>query len=247
MTRHSSFLTALQLSDSFLPTGSHTASYGIEQYLNENCIETSEELQATIKGFLHGIIGPSEMVALGAAYGGAQTDDQEQILTADHRLHTATLPMEFRDSSTKTGQQLLSLCATDTLAGDSVAGKHMKQFVPITTPAVEDYTTAVKAENSPGHQSVATGVLCQQAGINREHACQLFGYTAVTDLLGAAQRLGRFSHTTIQAQLSDHMSDIEQLAAEYATAELSMLSSFAPMADIMGMKHEQAEQRLFMS
>jgi SAM-dependent methyltransferase len=38
-TDPSSFLTALRLSDSFLPVGGYTASYGLEQYINEDRIE----------------------------------------------------------------------------------------------------------------------------------------------------------------------------------------------------------------
>jgi urease accessory protein len=69
----------------------------------------------------------------------------------------------------------------------------------------------------------------------------------VTGLLGAAQRLGRFSHTDIQAQLSALSPVIRDICDRYHDADLETMYSFAPFADVMGMSHEQAERRLFMS
>jgi len=45
-TDPSSFLTALRLSDSFLPVGGYTASYGLEQYINDGRVETGDDLRA---------------------------------------------------------------------------------------------------------------------------------------------------------------------------------------------------------
>ena len=43
MTSSAALLTAMRLSDSMLPVGTYTASYGVEQYLNEGEIETADE------------------------------------------------------------------------------------------------------------------------------------------------------------------------------------------------------------
>jgi len=75
----------------------------------------------------------------------------------------------------------------------------------------------------------------------------LDAYAFSTELLGAAQRLGAFGHTAIQAQLAELLPVIEAVCAEYADAELAALSSFGPLAEIMGMSHERADRRLFMS
>jgi len=64
---------------------------------------------------------------------------------------------------------------------------------------------------------------------------------------GQQQRLGSFGHTAIQAELAALLPVIEAVCAEYATAPLTELSSFAPLAEVMGMSHERAQRRLFMS
>lgn len=83
--------------------------------------------------------------------------------------------------------------------------------------------------------------------LSRWEACLLGAYTFSTELLGAAQRLGAFGHTAVQRQLSGLFPVIETVIAEYADADFAALSSFGPLAEIMGMNHERADRRLFMS
>ncbi len=52
------FLSALRLADSFLPVGGYTASYGLEQYLNEDKIDDRDDLEAVIAAYLRRVVGP---------------------------------------------------------------------------------------------------------------------------------------------------------------------------------------------
>ncbi len=229
-----SVLAAMRFADSFLPVGTYTASYGIEQYINEGRIESGEELGDLIEAYLRRIVGPAETVALANAHGSAADGDLDGVLAADERLYAATLPAEFRTSSTKAGRTLLELFrGTDPeLFDGSVAA---------------DYAVRVDGDESPGAYPVVLGVLTQRVGIDRETACLVGAYSFVTELLGAAQRLGRFGHTEIQTQLAELLPVIESVCAEYRGADLGSLASFAPLAETMGMAHERAERRLFMS
>jgi len=90
-------------------------------------------------------------------------------------------------------------------------------------------------------------MVCQRAGISCLEATVVSAYSTVTGLLGAAQRLGRFGHTDIQSELSSLFPVIEDVCEQYHDAELGAMYSFAPLADVMGMTHERADRRLFMS
>ena len=238
MTSSKALLTALRLSDSMLPVGTYTASYGVEQYLNEGEVETPEELGNLIAGYLRGVIGPSEIVALGCAHRSAAAGDLDGVLAADERLGAATLPAEFRDSSTKAGGKLLELLSEidDGLFAETEA-----------TGLVADYKPACEEGRAASHYPVVLGVVCQQAGLGSREAALVSAYGSVTGLLGAAQRLGRFGHTAIQAQLSELFPVIEEVCSDYHDADLDAMCSFAPLADVMGMAHERAGRRLFMS
>jgi urease accessory protein len=229
-----SALTAMRLADSFLPVGTYTASYGIEQYINDGRIETADELGELIEAYLRRIVGPADTVALANAHRAAEDGSLERILAADERLHAATLPAEFRNSSTKAGTTLVELLLESD--PDLVDGG-----------VSADYADAVVAGETPGSHPVVLGVVTQSAGIDRQTACLVGAYSFVTELLGAAQRLGRFGHTDIQAQLTQLLSVVESISAAYVDADLDELASFAPLAEVMGMRHERADRRLFMS
>ena len=233
-----SLLMAMRLSDSFLPVGTYTSSYGVEQYVNDGRIETADELGELVGAYLERLVGPADLVALGNAHAAAAAGDADQLRRVDRRLQAATLPAEFRESSAKAGTQLLDLLLeTDEtlLSGDE------------STTAALEYAESVAESETPGQYPVALGVVTQRAGLTQREACLLNAYTFSTELLGAAQRLGAFGHTAIQHQLSALFPTIEAVSAEYADADLAALSSFGPLAEIMGMNHERADRRLFMS
>jgi Urease accessory protein UreF len=115
------------------------------------------------------------------------------------------------------------------------------------TGLLGEYKVACEEGRAAGHYPVVLGVVCQQAGLDAREAALVSAYGSVTGLLGAAQRLGRFGHTAIQAQLSELFPVIEEIVEQYYDADLGAMCSFAPLADVMGMAHERADRRLFMS
>lgn len=232
-----SFLTALRLADSFLPVGTYTSSYGIEQYVNEGRVETAEELGDLVGAYLERMVGPADLVALGNAHAATAANDLDRLRAVDERLHAATLPAEFRESAQKAGNQLLDLLLETSELFEGEGG----------TEAAIAYAESVTEGETPGQYPVVLGIVTQLAGITRREACLLNAYAFCTELLGAAQRLGAFGHTAIQAQLSALVPVIERVTAQYADADLAALSSFAPLAEVMGMSHERADRRLFMS
>lgn len=246
-----SLLLAMRLADSFLPVGTHTASYGIEQYLNDGRIETADELGMLIEAYLEHIVGPTDLVALGNAHAAAAGGTLDDVHRADRRLHAAMLPAEFRNSSTKAGHKLLELLTeTDTQLFPAMDGGILTDDIFVDeagNDVASAYAAAVNDGETPGHYAVSLGVICQQGGLPRLEACLLQAYSFVTELLGAAQRLGRFGHTVIQTQLADLLPVVEDTCEEFADADLKHLSSFAPLAEIIGMHHERADRRLFMS
>ncbi len=91
------------------------------------------------------------------------------------------------------------------------------------------------------------GVIAQSRGLSRRDACLAYAHSFVTGLLGAAQRLGRFGHTAIQSTLESLQSVVTEVCEQYLESDVSAMASFAPFAEIMGMRHERAGRRLFMS
>lgn len=222
------FLTSLRLADSFLPVGAYTASYGIEQFLETGRIDNADDLRAVLEDYLHAIVGPAEIIALANTHRAAAAGDVDQVVEIDRRLHSMTLPAEFRKSSEKAGDQILSLFS------DEVS-------------TVSTYAAAVEDGRTPGNYVVALAVVGQREGMSVEQACLVHAYSFVTDLLGAAQRLGRLSHVEIQQVLDGLQPEIETVCDRWSSRSLDEMWSFAPTVETMSMTHERADRRLFMS
>ncbi|MCU4926843.1 urease accessory protein UreF [Halobacteria archaeon AArc-dxtr1] len=252
-TDSDAFLAALRLSDSFLPVGGYTASYGLEQYLNEDEIETADDLEALLEAYLRRIVGPCETVAVANAHAASAAADFERVCAVDERLHAVTMPREFRDSSTKAGRKLAELLLENDRDRHPGAGSKSAQS-DTTGSEIADadrfrgkFVDAIRTESTPGNYPVVFGVVAQRQGISVLEACLSQAYSFVTGLLGAAQRLGRFGHTEIQDVLESLRPTIAAVCEQYVDADIDAMASFAPLAEIMGMRHERAGRRLFMS
>lgn len=145
------FLSALRLSDSFLPVGSYTASYGLEQYVNEDRIADGDDLRELIAAYLRQLVGPCETVAVANAHAASAGVDREQLFAVHEQLHAVTMPAEFRESSTKAGAKLCELL----LAGDEETDG---EGVAATVADV------IENGSTPGHYPVVFGVVAQRHG-----------------------------------------------------------------------------------
>ncbi|MFC6765037.1 urease accessory protein UreF [Natrinema soli] len=250
------FLTALRLSDSFLPVGGYTASYGLEQYINEDRIEDGDDLRELVAAYLRRVVGPCETVALANAHAASTAGDLEQLLAVDERLHAVTMPCEFRESSTKAGVKLCDLLSpgsrpTHSNSGEEQnedeAGTDTKSTAADGGDITANFAEAIETGATPGHYPVVFGVVAATRGLSTLEACLAHAYSFVTGLLGAAQRLGRFGHTEIQSVLETLQPVIATVCERHVDDDVTAMASFAPLAEIMGMRHEHAGRRLFMS
>jgi urease accessory protein len=223
-------LAAFQFADSFLPVGAYTASYGLEQFIESDVVGDAEDLQRLLTDYLRQQFGPCDVIALTAAYEASAADDLEAIVAADQRQHAVTLAAEFRKSSTSAGGRLLDLAVE--LLDDSV---------------IETYADRVAAGEAPGNYAVVTGLVAQREGIPVERARLLAGHSFVVGLLGAAQRLASLGHTETQVVLTELRPVLATVCTEYAESDLTAMRTFAPRIELMGMAHERADRRLFVS
>jgi urease accessory protein len=223
-------LAAFQLADSFLPVGSYTTSYGLEQFIERGVVEDAADLQPLLTDYLRRQFGPCDAVALTAAHRASADGDLEAVMAADRRQHAVTMAAEFRESSTASGRRLLDLI--DELLDDSL---------------LSAYAERVAAEETPGNYAVVTGLVAQREGIPADRARLLAAHSFVVGLLGAAQRLAGTGHTETQAVLSELRPVVASICAEHAEADPETIQSFAPRIELMGMAHERADRRLFVS
>jgi urease accessory protein len=222
-------LTSFRLADSFLPVGSYTASYGLEQFIQADDVTDADDLENLLETYLRSLLGPGELVVLRTAHAAASEGDLDGVCEADNRLAATTLAAEFRESATQTGDRLLSL--ETELRDDDL---------------LDAYADRVSAD-APGMYPAVVGAVTGRVGVPIHDACLLHCHSFVTGLLGVAQRLLSLGYTDAQRILTTLQPTMAAAVADSGDRSLEELTPFAPLIDVAAADHERAERRLFMS
>lgn len=229
-----SVLAVLQLSDSSFPSGRYTLSSGLEAFAQEGELggtRPGPSLLALLSDCIRLAVAPSDGVALACAHGAVGADgrvDVERVTRADERLTAVKLVREPREASKRTGRALL---ATAKAAFE--------------TTALLDYAARVEAGGSPGNHAIVVGLLSAWLGVPRLEAVagELYAFSA--GWTGAAVRLGLIDHRAAQRLLHRVRSVSAAAALRAVDRDVHDIASCGPLPDVMSMRHEQAELRLF--
>ena len=229
-----SFLAALQLADSFFPSGMYAHSQGLESMVSRGWVSGPDEVGEYIRNLLVGSALPSDGVALLNAHAAARDGGIATLTDIDWHLDAMKLPEETRLASRHAGRRILD------------------ESAPLLSDRSEAYVCAefrqlVADRKTPGAGAVALGVVGYEAGIDAEIALLMFCHSLAVGTLGAAQRLLPLTHSQVQQILHSLHEPAADLAAELKTRHWRDMTSFAPQADIAAMLHEHDEVRMFAS
>jgi urease accessory protein len=223
------FLNALQVSDTFFPTGVYTLSHGLEAFIQAGLVSKAE-VEVLLRDYLENVLGPADGVALAQAHRVTDERDLGGLMEIDRRLFAMKLVREARESSRRVGKRILAMAVK--LNPDRL---------------LTDYRGAVDAGTCPGNSAVALGAVAATLSIARTEAMLIGLYTFTTSFLGAAMRLVRLDHEEAHLILSRLKPLMVRVVQENINKCLKEMRAFAPLIDIMGMAHERARIRLFIS
>ena len=227
-------LAAFRLADSALPVGTDSVSYAVEQFAAADRVTDADELGELVESYLRRQFGPADLVALRHAHTAADDGDLDRVVAADRRLTATTMAAEFRESSERTGERLLSL-QTD-LGDDTLLDAYAERVA-------EDETAA----GVPGNYAAVLGAVSAREGVPVREACLLACHEFVTVLLQAPQRRIGISHTDLQRVL-DELRPVMTAAVDGSSdRSLDEMEPFAPLVDVLSAEHERADRRLFLS
>jgi urease accessory protein len=228
-----SLVSLLQLSDSAFPSGRYTLSYGLEALVQSGHLTVPDERSTLIRLLGDSIrfgAAPSDGLALACAHRAVRDAgaDLELLTQVDARLTAVKLPREVREASARTGRALLATAA-------AAIGGH----------ALHEYAERVRDGGTPGNHAVVAGLLGASVGVPRLDAVAGELYAFSSSWAGAAVRLGLLDHRGAQALLHRARPVIAAAALDVADRDVNQISSCTPFLDVMAMRHEQAELRLF--
>ena len=230
-----SFLAALQLGDSFFPSGTYAHSQGLEGMVTRGWVGNVDDLAEYLRNQLTWTILPCDGVALLNAHRTAQVaGDLATLADIDWHLHAMKLPEELRVASCHSGRRILDETAP-LLWGETLSAIH------------GEFRQMAIDRETPGTGAVALGVASCAANIEAKAALLMFCHSFAVGVLGAAQRLLPITHSEAQGILHRLHEPLARMMLDLEARDWSQMTSFALQTDIAAMLHEHDEVRMFAS
>ena len=224
-------LSMLQLGDSFFPTGMYTTSSGLEALYYDKKIKGKKEISEFIEVCLKYQIGPADCTGLSNAYEFAKEGNLTKVKEIDQILFSMKLVKEIRDASTRSGTQLLN-CLLSFLQNNDL---------------IHSYFRAIKDKTASGVYPIALALASFGLGIRKERACMILLYGFTVSVIGAALRLGILQHFESQQIIHELKPVMSSVINNNLNRDYSHLWQFSPGIDLVQMKHEGMDSKMFIT
>ena len=223
-------ISLLQMSDSFFPTGLYATSNGLESLSQIKKLKR-KDISRFITIQLRQVIGPSDCTALCNAYESCRKRDFASLLTADKSLYFMRMVEETRSASVRSGNQLLKCVSSFT--------KYKK--------VLRVYQNAISNGNATGVYPVSLGVATWSLDIPKNKAGLILLYGFAVSVIGAALRLGILEHLESQQIIHELRPIMLESIMKNIERPISNMWQFAPGLDILQMKHEMMDSKMFIT
>jgi urease accessory protein len=246
-------LTALlQLSDSALPTGAFSQSFGLEAYLASGEVHDEATLLAWLEGYLATqltltdavavrraarLASPAEVTPCGAEVTacGAEVTPLAALAELDAELTAVLVPAQLRRASLTMGRRLLEI------ARDSFA-----PAVPVAVDAAS-YAAEVAAGTCSGHLAIAYALAGAGQGLDEDTLVEAYLYSALTSLAQNAVRAIPLGQLAGQRVLGALRAEVPRAVVRSRAADPRHFGAAAPALEIHQMRHEHQRARMFVS
>lgn len=220
----------LQTSDPLFPTGAYAHSLGFEECVRLGLVRDEASLAVFLRDHLAPAMREQELPWLRFAFDAAVAGDLAELRRIDLEISAWKLPPELRDASAQIGLRRLKalraisdaplLRAFEILAGEGACRAHHL--------TVSGLQAAVK--NVPLRAALAAAHYQANAGI-----------------CAAALKLIRIGQDGIQRALREACARADDAIGRSLEVTRDQAGWFDPVLEIASLRHERAEERLFIS
>jgi urease accessory protein len=231
-TEQLKLLWLLQLSDSALPVGAMNQSFGLENLVAEESLNT-DQLESFLNDYLVEV-GGFDCLFCGAAYrlGSVAEFHAQQWLDLNLRYGACKLARESRIASATLGRRFLELAGT------------LSQSKKLAAALAEARQIGVDV-----HHCAVFGLTGAALGIEEETTLLAYLHQTLTSLISACQRLLPLGQQQATRMLWDLKPQLALLAKEVAerAIEVTEATCFTPLLEVGSMRHPTLATRLFIS
>lgn len=226
-------LRLLQISDSALPIGGYTHSWGLESAIDRRLVHDAATLESWVSHWLEHALGPLEGVVVAASCRAAAARDWATVARADSLLTATIAPPSIRAASREMGEQLLALASTWVWSADGIA-----QFAS-DAPHGREWRR--------WNHAVVFGMLGALAGANPSETLLAYLHQAIVGMIGAGVRAVPVGHTHGQQVVAYLHEAVQDLAATLSTRDLDSAGSGCPYYEVLCDEQTRLYARLFRS
>ena len=225
-----SLLAAIQLADSFFPSGMYAHSHGLEGMVNRGLVKSARDVAEFLENQFVWSVMPSDGVSLLEAYRATEKGCLNIVIAIDELLLAMKSPSEMRLASTQYGRRVLI---------------ETKDWV--SHPVRDEFTRLVVGHTAPGNGAVAMGVTGSALALGARATLSVYCHSHTVSILGAAARLLPFTHTEAQEILRKLHRLFERLISEIWDCHWEDMTAYTPELDLVSMGHEHDYLRMFAS
>lgn len=225
-----SLLQLFQIHDSGFPIGSYTHSYGMETYIQNELIQTKEELVDYCTSYLFQNLVRGDAILIQEAYTATVDKDVERLLELEELCGAMKLAKESRDASVNVGRQFIRTISP--LQDD---------------PFLAEWKERIDKQEIKGHYAILYGIYSAVTGTSKRHAVLTFMYATLSGLIQNAVRSVPFGQNTGVQAMHKLIQPITEAAVAVSTFGLDDISNNALGIELASMQHEYLFSRLFIS
>ncbi len=217
----------LQTADALFPTGAYAHSLGFEEIVRLGLVRD----EATLLSFLRTQIVPAqqhqELPYLRFAF---EARDSAALGLIDGEIHAWKLARETREASLQLGGRRLKALRTISEAA-----------------ALAEFDEAIRQNRAHGHHLTVCGLQAQIEGVPLAAALAAYFYQSLAAICAAAMKLIRIGQDGVQRALRSACAEAPAVIRASLAITRANAGWFNPLLEIAAMRHERADERLFIS
>lgn len=217
----------LQTSDALFPTGAYAHSLGFEESVRLGQVKDEASLLEFVRRQVVPAQRGQELPFLRFAF---ESEAVEGLCAIDREISAWKLAREAREASAQLG------------------GRRLKALRNISdTALLAAFDEAIREKRAMGHHLVVCGMQARVEGMPLEAALTTYYYQSLAAICAAAMKLIRIGQDGCQRVLRAGSIEAMAVVQDSMTVVRADAGCFNPLLEIASMRHERADERLFIS